>query len=99
MFLAGTNVSATQTFSPIANLNRLKNLHTLQLEGLQLYDMHFLPLEKLPNITHLNIASNFISNEGAVSLTNLQKLEILDISRTSVTIVPPLSRLRVGKHC
>lgn len=92
---SGTNVAASISFSPIANLQALKKLRILELQDLQIYDSHLDPLDMLPNITQLNLASNFISNDGNSRLSNLCKLQILDISQTSMTTIPQLPSLRV----
>lgn len=86
---------ASDTFNPIANIQGLKKLRVLELQDLNLYDSHLDALDLLPNLTHLNLASNFISVDGNSRLSSLCNLQILDISRTSVTNVPQLPNLRV----
>ncbi len=87
--LAGLNcldlTYVTDAKKVIPKLSQLPRLRQVLLIATKLRDEDLVDVGKAQQLKNLNISWNSIKDEGVAHLTNLKKLEVLDLTQTHVT--------------
>ena len=85
-FLSTLDISDND-LEDITGLENLSSLTQLEINSCGITENMVISLTKLPNLTSLDITANEISDIGLYNIvTNLHKLEFLDISHNGITI-------------